>query len=99
MARDTTLIPVLRQTLNGVRPESLYSYLHNGQLPAFLIRRTKGYIILLFRSRLREDFRPFPLTRLTLLPGSLPAVWAYSFPLSPFHDGLNYNSKTFLPQG
>jgi alpha-galactosidase len=54
---------------------------------------------LFFRSRLQEDFQPFPLTRLSPLPGSLPAVWVYSFPSSPFKDGLNYNGKTLLPQG
>ena len=37
-----------------------------------------------FRSRLREDFRPFPLTRLASVPGSLPALRGLLVPIIAF---------------
>ncbi|MCX6033848.1 MAG: hypothetical protein NTV38_02555 [Chloroflexi bacterium] len=45
-----------------------------------------------FRSRLREDFRPFPLARLALFPGSLSAVQGVLVPIIAFtfQDMLNY---------
>jgi hypothetical protein len=87
MARGTTLIPARRQALSGVRTVSLYSCPSNGgQLrlsyfePNFLTHANWTD----FRSRLREDFRPFPLPRLTLIPGSLSAVQGLLVPIIAF---------------
>jgi hypothetical protein len=61
----------------------------NGRLPACLLAHG-------FSSRLREDFQPFLLTRLTLIPGSLAAVRGVLVPIIAirFQDELNYAIET-----
>ena len=49
-----------------------------------------------FRARLREDFQPFPLTRLALFPGSLPAVRGLLVPIIAFI--ILVNRKDFSPR-
>jgi hypothetical protein len=91
-SRGTTLLPV-KQALMGTAI---------GVYPAMITGGFRfSYSHEAFRSQLREDFRPFPLTRLTLIPGSLSAVWGLLVPIlaNRFQDGLNYNSMTLLPQG
>jgi|GEM_PF-6324022 len=89
-SRGTTLIPAKRQALDQVQPIFLWITAipcqDNGRLPALLLSLYTVYWTLFtdFRLRLREDFLPFRLTRLTPSPGSLTAMGVYSFPSSPF---------------
>ena len=73
-----------------------------GSYPAIItVGLRLSYSHKVFRSRLREDFQPFLLTRLTLVPGSLLALLGVLVPIIAywFQVGLNYNSMRLLPQG
>ena len=61
----------------------------NGRLPARLLAHG-------FSSRLREDFQPFLLTRLTLFPGSLAAARGLLVPIIAFrsNDVMDYAIET-----
>ena len=99
-ARGTTLIPacpalvagpvperVPKQALSRVRPCGLYSHSGNGErlrLSYLVVRNSISPYV--FKLRLREDFQPIWLARLSPHPGSLPAWTDLLVPIIAFAD-------------
>lgn len=97
MARGTTLIPIRRWALSGVRPGGLYSCPANGGQLRLSYSRPNPRTD--FRSRLREDFRSLPTDPARTRSGFAASGQGPTRSHRSFLDGRYYPTKNPGGQG